>query len=180
VRSVGAEWSARRLLRAGWRDLAATPHSETLQERNVLAGLLLDRLGLLVPRLAAVGTGNDLTAVDVLKDQRIGINMAGLQRDRDAMPLPMRTAIDDVLLGTSAHFGVQAAAGRVQPPRPVLLDAIDRALDAATAMPADRGRDLLLQLVGIRRGLFAGAPPFSPTLPPDDMIADGPAARVAA
>lgn len=79
-----------------------------------------------------------------------------------------------------AQFATQAAAGRVQPPRPVLLDAIDRALDAATAMPADRGRDLLLQLVGIRRGLFAGAPPFSPTLPPDDMTADGPTARAAA
>jgi uncharacterized membrane protein YccC len=180
VRSVGAEWSARRLLRAGWRDLAAIPHRQTLQERNVLAGLLLDRLGLLVPRLAAVGTGNDLAAVDALKDLRIGINMAGLQRDRDAMPPLVHAAIDDVLLGTAAHFAAQAAAGRVQPPKPVLLDAIDRALDAATTMPAERARDLLLQLEGIRRGLFAGAPPFSPTLPPDHMTADGPAARAAA
>ena len=84
MRSVGAEWSARRLLRANWRDLAAIPRRQTTQDSNALAGLLLDRLGLLVPRLAAVGEGNDLAAVDVLADLRIGINMIDLWRDYDA------------------------------------------------------------------------------------------------
>ena len=30
-------------------------------------------------------------------------------------------------------------------------------------------RDLLLQMVGIRRGLFAAAPPYQPPPPPDDV-----------
>jgi uncharacterized membrane protein YccC len=169
MRSVGAEWSARRLLRAGWRDLAAIPGSERPHERTALTGLLVDRIGLLVPRLAAVGEGNDLTAVDALADLRIGINMADLQRNRDAMPLPIRAAVDDVLLGTAVHFADQAAAGYVLAASPALLRTIDRTLDTVIAMPGPCDRDLLLQMVGIRRGLFAAAPPYQPPPPPDDV-----------
>ncbi|HEX3403273.1 MAG TPA: FUSC family protein [Acetobacteraceae bacterium] len=181
IRSVGTEWSARRLLRAIWRDLAAIPSHHTPKERVVLSGLFLDRLGLLVPRLAAVGAGNDLAAADTLKDLRIGINMVDMQRDRDAMPQPVRAAMDDVLAGTSAHFAAQAAAGRARPPSRALLRDIDRALDEVIATPGERSRDLLLQLVGIRRGLFADATPFQPTPPPDDMSAAAePPSRAAA
>jgi Fusaric acid resistance protein family len=149
--------------------LAAIPRHHTPLERIVLSGLFLDRAGLLVPRLAAVGAGNDLAAVDALKDLRIGINMVDMQRDRDAMPLAVRTAVGGVLAGTAFHFAGQAAAGRAWPPSPALLRDIDRALDAAIAMGGERSRDLLLQLVGIRRGLFADANPFQRTPPPDDM-----------
>jgi uncharacterized membrane protein YccC len=168
MRSVGAEWSARRLLRANWRDLAAIPGQHALYQRGRLSGLLLDRLGLLVPRLAAVGAGNDLAAVDVLADLRIGINMIDLLHDWDTLPPPMRSAVDDVVRGAALHFQAQVVSGRVRTPRPVLLETIDRALDAAIALPA--GGDVLLQLVGIRRGLFADAPPYQPPLPsPDDI-----------
>jgi uncharacterized membrane protein YccC len=101
MRSVGAEWSARRLLRANWRDLAAIPRKHRPHQHGVLSGLLLDRLGLLVPRLAAVGEGNDLTAVDVLADLRIGINMIDLIQDRDALPVPVWHAVDRVVNGTA-------------------------------------------------------------------------------
>jgi uncharacterized membrane protein YccC len=169
MRSVGSEWSARRLMRANWRDLAAIPRHHAPHDRTVLLGLLLDRLGLLVPRLAAVGSGNDLAAVDTLKDVRIGVNMVDLQRDRDTMPLPVRAAVDDVLAGTAAQFAVQAKAGRAWPASPALLDAIDRALSAAVELPGERARDLLLQLVGVRRGLFADAAPFRPRPSSDDL-----------
>jgi uncharacterized membrane protein YccC len=183
IRSVGAEWSARRLLRANWRDLAAIPGHQTPREyrdrRNLLAGLLLDRLGLLVPRLAAVGIGNDLAAVDVLMDLRVGINMVDLRHDRDAMPATVRAAVDDVLLGAASRFAIQAAEGRVKPSPPALLRDIDRALDMAIAMPGEHARDLLPPLVGIRLGLFADAAPYIPTPPPPDRQSVGPQASVA-
>jgi uncharacterized membrane protein YccC len=180
MRSVGTEWSARRLLRANWRDLAAIPRRQTTQDSNALAGLLLDRLGLLVPRLAAVGKGNDLAAVDVLGDLRIGINMVDLWRDYDAMPPPVRAAVNAVLNGTATQFAVQAQTGRVHTPSPALLRDIDRALDATLAIQGPQARDLLLQLVGIRRGLFASAPPYRPDPPPDDVTPAAPPARAAA
>jgi uncharacterized membrane protein YccC len=180
MRSVGAEWSARRLLRAAWRDFASIPGRERPHERTALAGLLVDRIGLMVPRLAAVGAGNELTAVDALADLRIGLNMADVQRNRDAMPLPVRQAVDDVLLGAAAHYAAQAEAGRVLASPSALLDTIDRALDTAIAMPEPHDRDLLLQLVGIRRGLFAAAAPYQPQPPPDDVASVDAPVRAAA
>jgi uncharacterized membrane protein YccC len=179
MRSVGAEWSARRLLRANWRELAAIPRHHAPHQRGRLSELLLDRLGLLVPRLAAVGAGNDLAAVDVLADLRIGINMVDLQSDREALPLPVRAAVDDVLAGAARHFAAQAEAGRVQQPVPELLTDIDRAFDVAVEVPGTHGRDLLLQLVGIRRGLFPDAAPYRRTPDPHDLASE-PSAKAAA
>jgi uncharacterized membrane protein YccC len=180
MRSVGAEWSARRLLRANWRDLAAIPRGRTPQDHNVLAGLLLDRLGLLVPRLAAVGAGNELAAVDALKDLRIGVNMVDLQSSREAQPPTVRAAVDKVLAGTAAQFAVEVAVGAVRSPSLALLRDIDLALDAVIAMPRESARDLLLQLVGIRRGLFADAPPYQPAPPPNELAAAEPSDKAAA
>lgn len=174
IRSVGAEWSARRLLRAGWRELAAIPRSRLPRERSVLIGLLLDRVGLLVPRLAAAGIGNDLAAADALKDLRVGVNMVEMQRDHEALPPPVRAAVDEVLFGSATQFAVQAALGHVRPPPPSLLHQIDRALDAAIAVPGALGRHLLPQLAGIRLALFAGAEPYRLAAP----TADAPLADV--
>jgi uncharacterized membrane protein YccC len=168
VRSVGAEWSARRLLRAGWRDLAKIPVRRTPQDRLALAGLLLDRIGLLVPRLAAVGAGDDLAASDALADVRVGINMTELQVDREGIPPTLRAALDRVLSGAAQHFARQAHLGCVQPPSIELLNGIDRALDAAIAIPCSRTRLVLRDLVGIRRGLFNDAPPYRPLPPPEE------------
>jgi uncharacterized membrane protein YccC len=164
MRSVGAEWSARRLLRANWRDLAAIPMHREPHQRGALSALLLDRLGLLVPRLALIGTDNELAAADVLADLRIGINMIDLQHDRDALPPALRTAVDNVVAGVAGHYQAQVVVGRLRSPGPGLLGCIDKALDTAVAMGGSG--DLLLQLVGIRRGLFADAEPFQPTPPP--------------
>ncbi|HUN52742.1 MAG TPA: FUSC family protein [Candidatus Sulfotelmatobacter sp.] len=168
IRSVGAEWSARRLLRTGWRDLASLPDQATPHERNLLAGLLLDRLGLLVPRLATVGAGNDLAAIDVLADLRVGINMIELQRHRDMMPPSVRQTVDTVLSGTARHFAAQVAVGRAEPPAPALLGDIDHALEVTVNTLGGHSRNPLLQLVGIRRALFADAPPYRPARPPPD------------
>ncbi len=60
-----------------------------------------------------------------------------------------------------------------------LLRDIDRALDVAVEVPGTHGRDLLLQLVGIRRGLFADAPPYRRTPDPHDLASEPPAKAAA-
>jgi uncharacterized membrane protein YccC len=115
--------------------------------------------------MAAVGAGNDLAAVDALSDLRIGINMIDLQRERNAMPSEMRTAVDTVMAGTGAYYAAQAKARHVLPAAPALLRDIDHALDVVAAMQGDRARGVLLQLVGIRRGLFADAESYRPASP---------------
>jgi hypothetical protein len=74
-----------------------------------------------------------------------------------------------VLSGTAARFAEQAVTGRERRPPAMLLREIDRALDVAVALPGPKGRDLLLQLVGIRRGLFADAAAYRPGRLADDV-----------
>jgi hypothetical protein len=69
--------------------------------------------------------------------------------------------------GPARHFQAQVVAGRVRSPSPALLSDIDRALDAGITCPGTG--ELLMQLVGIRRGLFADAEPFRPTPPRDGL-----------
>jgi uncharacterized membrane protein YccC len=169
MRSVGAEWSARRLLRADWRDIAAIPHGRVRRGREELAALLLDRIGLLVPKLAAIEPGHELAGADALADLRVGINMMELQHHHATLPSPVREVVDGVLFAVATQYAVQAELGHARPPPPVLLEQIDRALDAALATEDARARHLLPQLVGIRRGLFAGAGPYRGVTPPTEL-----------
>jgi uncharacterized membrane protein YccC len=59
-RSVGAEWTARRLVRQGWTTLAAAFGGFGQQDRQRFAARMLDLLGLLAPRLAATPEGSDI------------------------------------------------------------------------------------------------------------------------
>ena len=72
------------------------------------------------------------------------------------MPQLVRRAVDAVLFGTKSHFAAQAAERRVRQPPEALLHDIDRALDAVITVPGRPSRELLLQLVGIRRGTLRG------------------------
>jgi uncharacterized membrane protein YccC len=74
-RSVGAEWTARRLVRQGWTTLAEAAEGRGQQDRQRFAARMLDLLGLLAPRLAATPEGSDIASVDMLNEARIGLNI---------------------------------------------------------------------------------------------------------
>jgi len=161
IRSVGAAWSARRLLRAGWRDIAAAASKEGSLDRAHLTGVMLDRLGLLMPRLAAVSPGADIAAADVLLDLRVGLNVIGLQRALDHFSPAGQQMAALVLDGIAAHYRGNPLA----PASDSLLQQMDSTILAlAEVVGSAHGRhhrQALMMLVGIRSVLFAGAPtPF--------------------
>ncbi len=170
IRSVGAAWSARRLLRAGWRDIAAAATVQGHQDRARLTGLMMDRLGLLMPRLAAVSPGADLAAADVLVDLRVGLNVIGLQRELLFLSVDEQRQAGRVLKGVAAHY----AGNPLKPAAPALLEQLDR-----TIMPIARRvseahgrhhREALMMLVGLRMVLFpAAAPPFDAMPAPEAL-----------
>jgi uncharacterized membrane protein YccC len=166
IRSVGTEWSCRRLLRAGWRDIAAaaTRQGASTADRFVLIGRMLDRLGILVPRLALLGPGTEIAAADTLVDLQVGVCIIDLQRLRPALPLSLQSAATRLLDGVGAHFAGLAAGTASGVPPQSLLDGVDQALAAITPAEATEPvmRNAGLALVGIRRGLFPAAPPFAP------------------
>jgi uncharacterized membrane protein YccC len=160
IRSVGAAWSARRLLRAGWRDIAdAADLRRANHDRAHLTGIMMDRLGLLMPRLAAVSPGADLAAADALVDLRVGLNVIGIQREMNFLGPVERAQLAGVLAGIAAYY-----RGNPLVPAPHhLLSAIDRAISTIAdtiGSTHDRPhREALMMLVGLRLVLFAGAPP---------------------
>jgi uncharacterized membrane protein YccC len=176
VRSVGADWSARRIQRATWRelgDMAASSQPQYAQS-DAYAVRMLDRIGLLAPRIAqAGGSVEGVAANDALRDLRMGADIAVLQRVR--AQLPMATAA--ALLDGIARFFRQRGEGRMNPRPPSLLPQIDEALNAvleargnadaasssSSASPASRAA--ITALVGLRRNLFPEAPPMLASAP---------------
>ena len=169
VRSVGAEWSARQLLRRGWIDLAVAAERRGSGDRAVFAALMLDRIGLLAPRIAAVSPGSDLRALDLLAELRIGLNIVGIRRARRALPDDVRARIDAMLDALAAYFRNRVNHDAGAPPAG-LLASVDDAMAAVTQVGEERrARDAVLGLVGIRRGLFPDAPPYDRVPPEPDV-----------
>ncbi|KAB1069960.1 FUSC family protein [Methylobacterium planeticum] len=156
VRSVGAAWTARRLRVVNRRSLARAAERRGAQNGLELAALMLDRVGLIAPRLAALPPDDAEWTADLLAEVRVGINLVELRRDRRQLPAPARAAVERLLAALSRHFRRAAAS-----PPADLLAIIDEALEAVSADARQAaGRAALMGLVGIRRGLFPEAPPY--------------------
>jgi hypothetical protein len=160
--TIGADTSIRRLFRAGWRDVARRAEGRGPDERR-WASRMLDRVGLLLPRLAArktgVGADSD-TLLDALVDMRTGV-IAGRLRDFDqAAPAAERSAIGILLAGIGAHFRALDPRRPVPPPG-AILEGIDRGVAAVCADgDAERRRQGLVLLTSLRRNLFPSAPGY--------------------
>lgn len=159
LRSVSADWTARRLLRAGWRELASLAGQRRVPSVEAVSARMVDRIGMLTPRLAMAasrgqGDAASLDALHAFGDLRIGLNIAQLRRLAPRLR-QQQEALARLLQALASHFraGAQQAAG------PGLLRQLDAALAAVCAAgSADAVRqDAAAALVGIRRGLFPDA-----------------------
>jgi uncharacterized membrane protein YccC len=158
MRSLSAEASARRLLRQIWAGLARLARRPAAPEPAAFAARLLDRLGLLAPRLAGLGDGHALSGVDALRDLRVGMNLVAVQRARSRLDGAARARLQAVLDGVGDHYAALAAM-RPHAPSPELQARLDRALaDLADGGPG--AREGVRGLVGLRRGLFPDAKGF--------------------
>lgn len=154
IRSVGAAWSARRLLRGAWQDIVDAAETKTQADRAVMTGQMMDRLGMLMPRLAAISPGDDIAAADLLRDLRVGLNVIALQRALSTLPRASQADVAAVLAGIRAHY----RGNPLTAPQDALRQAIDAALGPLAAN-TERYGQALLALSGLRLVLFAGAPP---------------------
>ncbi len=179
TRSVGAEWSVRRLARAGWRDIAlvASRQNGRMRRRNLnrLLQRMIDRIGMLTPRLARISPA-EAGKLDLLRDLRNGMNTIDLQQYRARLPQPCRDAVDEVLAGVGAHYRA-LTDGK---PLADLDGRLLRSIDAAIAAIIGQGASAVtkrprLALVGLRFNLFPDAPPFSAAPQnPVGVVAGGP------
>ncbi|TCR91719.1 FUSC family protein [Rhizobium sp. BK376] len=161
VRSVGAEWSAFRLLRAGWTDIAAAARKPQGSDVTALLHRMVDRLGLLAPRLAALPADSYVVQNDVMKDLRNGLNTVELQRHKQLLPQPSRMAIDDVLSSVASFYQRKQQKTEAAPDNN-LLQTLDHSLSAlsdnGSSSAADGARRAL---TGLRYSLFPDAQDFA-------------------
>ncbi|MFG1378778.1 FUSC family protein [Xanthobacter autotrophicus] len=157
TRPFGAEIAARRLVQAGWRDIAQTATGQNRGENERLAGRMLDRLGQLVPRLAAIGD-RELARVDGFAEVRVGFNIVELQKTRRGMDAECRIVIDAVLAAVTALYRERVAHHSFVAPSQELCDALDDALRRVARDPRGQARRALDALVGLRRVLFPEVP----------------------
>jgi len=162
IRSVSADFGARRILRLSWRDLARISGAPRPLPQADWISLMVDRVGLLAPRLRA-GAAMDLAVTDVLGELRVGVNVLDLQRLRQSATPNGRMVIGGLLDALKRYFTARARQrGDIGPPSPSLLARLDDAIVVASeAAGSPARRPGLIALTGLRRNLFPQALPFA-------------------
>lgn len=161
-RTISAGWSARRLLRSGWRDIAEVAAARREINRERWTSAMLDRLGLLTPRLASAEPDAELDGANALVDLRVGLNVIDLKTARRALPAAQGDAADAALAAVARLYGARAAGrgGAADGEALASIDAAVREIEQVPAGPARRRG--LVALAGLRRTLFPAAGAFVP------------------
>ncbi|WP_077037811.1 FUSC family protein [Pelomonas sp. KK5] len=146
TRPFGARLSLTRLLHASWRDLAETAAGRHGDEQ-VLSSRMIDRLGQLMPRLAA---SSGAQGTDGLAELRVGFSAMLLQRERAGLAPEAARRVQAVLDALALHYRRRRRLPLDQPlpAGPLLRRRIEAAIAASATAP-----DTLLALAELRLAL---------------------------
>ncbi|MBP0613985.1 FUSC family protein [Jiella mangrovi] len=163
TRPFGSALAARRLQSQGWREIADLAAGRRADAAPAFAGRFFDRLGQLVPRLGAQAGEK---AAEAFAEMRVGLNILDLTSARKDLEPRQRAAIEAVLSQVAAFYRQRASGVAPAEPPEMLRDTIDAALRSLCEHTQSAGaRRPTPALVGLRRALFAAAPPPGPDRP---------------
>jgi uncharacterized membrane protein YccC len=161
LRAAGSDMTVRRIVRAGWRDIAQRANRSSPPDVRGWINRMLDRVALLAPRLSTRGESARL--FDVLRDLRTGLSIAELRQLRLSLE-PSSEPLTPVLVDVADHYRTLDPAAP-QPASARLLDHIDGAITDLGHHPRPEvRREAVLGLVSLRRNLFPAAHPYSEAL----------------
>lgn len=164
VRVLDPAAAVLRVLRAGWRDLADAAEGRAIRSPADWTSRMLDRVGLILPRLPRATADLRLAGTDALRDLRVGLGVLQV-RDaaRSTVSADGRTALNLLVSTLGRHFR-RLGNGGSEPPPLLLLDQIDAALNQVLDEPANlqTRAPTLHALVGLRRNLFPDASAWQP------------------
>jgi uncharacterized membrane protein YccC len=157
IRVVSAEHSVWRLVRAGWRELASLADGDATEARHRWTSRMLDRAGLLLPRMGRVEGLARAKAATVLEDLRSGVAVIELRGALDGVAIPTRNIVLDVLGQVARHFrGLVRHDAHASGPR--LLASLDAAIAALMNEPPGPARlQALTAATGLRAALYPAA-----------------------
>jgi hypothetical protein len=160
MRVIGTQASARRLIRATYRDLADLADGRALPTRDQWASRMLDRVALLLYRQPRFEPHPQYEFADALEDLRLGVNIIETQSIAPTLSEPAQEALAAMFAGLAPHFRA-LAHGRVAPLGGGLLREIDLAIDEVAGSRAATNA-CVAAIVGLRRTLFPDASPHQP------------------
>lgn len=111
---------------------------------------MVDRLGQLVPRLAA---GKSKLASDGFEELRLGFSVVVLQRAVATMPRHTRRPIRRVLCGVARHFRTTLRVGHIVAPPSMLKTWVEDAMTQIDHLPTKLREDAFSALVVLRATL---------------------------
>ena len=157
VRSIGAETSAKRLLKNSWHDLEKLATTKRIEQIRPFSQRQMDRLALMVPRLAVLPP-DAAPASDFFRDLRMGLNMMELHKHKKRLSSDLRRSIDVVLTGLGQHYLSKRRDGHTTAEKERhLVQLLDQTLSQSLTTLSPRSR-VVQALIGLRRGIN-GLPP---------------------
>lgn len=157
IRSIGAEESAARILRATYRDLAELADGRTLPTREQWASKMLDRVALLLYRQPFQSKPQHEFA-DALNNLLLGVNIIETRNAISKTPDIEGKDAAKMFQEIALHFRA-LAQDRVLPLKADLLGRIDAAIRQILA-PDKRAVSGVTAMVGLRRTLYPEASPY--------------------
>jgi len=159
-RSVTAKHAAKRLIRHGWVDLAILARARRPMDRERWVGLMLDRLGLVVPRLALCGADVETEAGRSLAALQMGLDLLDLKSSVANANDQRSERLEGLVVQLSNAFRWFASGNIELPPEEAqaLRATIDTELGEYCKWDAAIQRTRRTALVGLRRALFPDAP----------------------
>lgn len=171
IRVISTETSIHRILRAGWKELSDHAIAPYQGYHLTWASVMLDRLGLLIPRMATAPDSEQLKIDKALKGLPVGFNILDLRVAKKDMPESTQDKINMLMQKLSRYFLSMTHHGYRQP-RVDLLEDIDviindilkirslAAADRSLLFAEDPRLHGLIASVGLRRNLFPNATAF--------------------
>jgi uncharacterized membrane protein YccC len=160
MRVIGTQASARRLLRAIYRDLADLAGGRSPPTREQWVSRMMDRVALLLYRQPRFEPRPRHDFADALQDLRLGVNMIETQSMAPSMSQPAQDALVAMFASLAAHFR-GLARGRVLQLGDDLLQKIDAAIGEVTACTAAT-HACIAAIVGLRQTLYPDAMAYRP------------------
>ncbi len=164
--AIGARSGALRLVRAGWRELAAMAAGRGDLDPGAWIGRMLDRVAMLAPRLKTLALDPTQPLLDILADTRIGIAITDLRKFQGRATPHGAKLVALLLRHVRRHYAARTDQGPADPD-PALIRNIDRLLPRIAALEDPEQRRLgVLALTSLRRNLASSAlPPVWPERP---------------
>ena len=157
VRIIPTERAARRLVRAGWRELAGLARGRVDRGRAVWTSRMVDRVGLLIPRLLLLRQDQANEVSELLRETRFAQAIVEMRQVRDRADPAGQLQIDAALEALAAHFSRGEKDAAQAAPTSVLTH-LDAGIGAALHLhrPGDR-QAAVSAMLSLRRGLFPTA-----------------------